>query len=129
MQICVQVDAADKNYVVSLFDGKMQYIHGSNFAWQNVCRTGVKESLGLYRTLHLACQTYDPVQIDMQVVAAVKGHLVSVYDGKTQYTLGQKLHARRGGAAWPPVDACYFAYLTMQQVTRHITHGLLKYAS
>ncbi len=57
----------------------------------------------------------------MQVVAAVDGRLVSIYDGVTQYKLGQTLHTKRGGAAWAPLDACYFAFPTMQQV-----HSLLK---
>ncbi len=57
----------------------------------------------------------------MQVIAAVDGRLVSIYDGATQYKLGQTLHAKRGGAAWAPLDACYFAFPTMQQV-----HSLLK---
>ena len=56
----------------------------------------------------------------MQVVAAVDERLVSIYDGVTQYKLGQTLHAKRGGAAWAPLDACYFAFPTMQQV-----HSLL----
>lgn len=51
-----------------------------------------------------------------QVVAVLHGGLVSVYDGRTQYKLGQSLHAKRGGAAWPPLDACYFAFPNMQQV-------------
>ena len=52
----------------------------------------------------------------MQVVAAVDGRLVSLFDGVTQYKLGQTLHAKRGGAAWAPLDACYYAFPTMQQV-------------
>ena len=51
-----------------------------------------------------------------QVVAAVQGKLLSIYDGITQYKLGQTLHAKRGGAAWAPLDACYFAFPSMQQV-------------
>ena len=59
----------------------------------------------------------------MQVVAAVDGRLVSLFDGVTQYKLGQTLHAKRGGAAWAPLDACYFAVPTMQQVhSRLETH-------
>lgn len=54
----------------------------------------------------------------MQVVAAVDGRLVSIYDSVTQYKLGQTLHAKRGGAAWAPLHACYFAFPTMQQVHR-----------
>ena len=51
------------------------------------------------------------------------GGLVSVYDGQTQYKLGSTLHARRGGAAWPPLDACYFAHPNMQQVRKAlVTH-------
>lgn len=46
----------------------------------------------------------------------MNGGLKSIYDGCTQYKLGQPLQARRGGAAWPPLDACYFAYPNMQQV-------------
>lgn len=53
----------------------------------------------------------------LQVVAAVQGRLLSIYDGTTEYNLGQTLHARRGGAAWAPLDACYFAYPSMQQVS------------
>ncbi|KAL0043329.1 hypothetical protein WJX79_001645 [Trebouxia sp. C0005] len=50
-----------------------------------------------------------------KVVAAVDGRLVSIYDSVTQYKLGQTLHAKRGGAAWAPLHACYFAFPTMQQ--------------
>lgn len=60
--------------------------------------------------------------LPLQVVAAVEGRLVSIYDGVTQYNLGQTLHAKRGGAAWAPVDACYFAYPTMQQVHQDVEH-------
>ena len=60
----------------------------------------------------------------MQVVAAVDGRLVSIYDGMTQYKLGQTLHAKRGGAAWAPLDACYFAFPTMQQVHSLINNML-----
>ena len=52
----------------------------------------------------------------LQVVAAVQGKLLSIYDGVTQYTIGQTLQAKRGGAAWAPLDACYFAFPSMQQV-------------
>lgn len=52
-----------------------------------------------------------------KVVAAVQGRLLSIYDGTTEYNLGQTLHARRGGAAWAPLDACYFAYPSMQQAS------------
>lgn len=52
-----------------------------------------------------------------QVVAAAHGKLLSIYDGSTQYKLGQTLHAKRGGAAWAPLDACYFAFPSLQQVT------------
>ena len=52
----------------------------------------------------------------LQVVAAVRGKLVSVYDGVSEYKLGQTLHAKRGGAAWAPLDACYFAFPNMHQV-------------
>ena len=47
----------------------------------------------------------------------MQGRLLSIYDGITEYKLGQTLHARRGGAAWAPLDACYFAYPSMQQVS------------
>lgn len=53
----------------------------------------------------------------LQVVAAVQGKLLSIYDGITEYHLGQTLHAKRGGAAWAPLDACYFAFPSMQQVS------------
>ena len=53
----------------------------------------------------------------MQVVAAAHGKLLSIFDGTTHYKLGQTLHAKRGGAAWAPLDACYFAFPTLQQVT------------
>lgn len=53
----------------------------------------------------------------LQVVAAVQGRLLSIYDGNTEYKLGQTLHARRGGASWAPLDACYYAYPSMQQVS------------
>lgn len=58
----------------------------------------------------------------LQVVAAVQGKLWSIFDGTTQYKLGQTLHAKRGGAAWAPLDACYFAFPSMQQVGLH-AHG------
>ena len=60
--------------------------------------------------LHLIALSY------LQVVAAVQGKLLSIYDGVTQYQVGQTLHAKRGGAAWAPLDACYFAFPSMQQV-------------
>lgn len=62
----------------------------------------------------------------LQVVAAVQGKLLSIFDGATQYKLGQTLHAKRGGAAWAPLDACYFAFPSMQQVKsmRMVPHML-----
>lgn len=65
----------------------------------------------------------------LQVVAAVQGKLLSIFDGTTPYKLGQTLHAKRGGAAWAPLDACYFAFPSMQQVSFHVygcTHSLHK---
>ena len=53
----------------------------------------------------------------MQVVAAAHGKLLSIFDGSTHYKLGQTLHAKRGGAAWAPLDACYFAFPNLQQVS------------
>lgn len=64
----------------------------------------------------------------LQVVAAVDGRLVSIYDGVTQYKLGQTLHAKRGAAAWAPLDACYFAFPTMQQVAEVLTSVVHKTA-
>ena len=56
------------------------------------------------------------VFLSQQVVAAFGHQLVSVFDGTTKYKVGQTLHAKRGGAAWAPLDACYFSFPTMQQV-------------
>ena len=64
----------------------------------------------------------------LQVVAAVDGRLVSIYDGVTQYKLGQTLHAKRGAAAWAPLHACYFAFPTMQQVAEVFTSAVHKTA-
>ena len=47
-----------------------------------------------------------------KVVAVKKGKLVSVFDGETEYWLGDRMQSRRGGASWPPLDSCYFAYPT-----------------
>lgn len=79
-------------------------------------RCAVKGPVGT--KLHLHRET-----VYLQVVAAVQGRLLSIYDGSTQYKLGQTLHAKRGGAAWAPLDACYFGFPSMQQV-RVTPHGL-----
>ncbi len=47
-----------------------------------------------------------------KVVAVKKGKLVSVFDGETEYWLGDRMQSRRGGASWPPLDSCYFVYPT-----------------
>lgn len=51
-----------------------------------------------------------------QVVAAIDGQLVSVYDGETTYRLGKWTYAKHGAASWPPLYACFYGHLTAQQV-------------
>ncbi|KAK9830392.1 hypothetical protein WJX72_011505 [[Myrmecia] bisecta] len=57
----------------------------------------------------------DTPQTFYKVVAAIHGKLVSVFDGVTEYELARTLHAKRGGAAWAPLDACYFGFQTPQE--------------
>lgn len=49
--------------------------------------------------------------VRMQVVAAHKGRLCSIFDGTTEYHMGKWLVAKRG-TSWPPLDACYYAHST-----------------
>lgn len=46
----------------------------------------------------------------LQVVAAVRGELVSVFDGVTRYQVGRWSTSRRGALGWPPLDTCYYAF-------------------
>ena len=49
-----------------------------------------------------------------KVVTNAGDKLVSIYDGKTEYWLGDKKYAKRGAASWPPIDACYFVFPTRE---------------
>jgi hypothetical protein len=39
-----------------------------------------------------------------------KGKLLSVYDGKTEYTLSKWTVAKHGAASWVPIYACFYVY-------------------
>lgn len=51
-----------------------------------------------------------------QVVAAVDGKLLSIFDGKTEYRLGRKLLPKRGTPGKVPLDCCYFSWSTEREV-------------
>ena len=48
--------------------------------------------------------------VHAQVVAAVRGQLVSVFDGITQYHIGKWSTSCRGALGWPPLDVCYYGF-------------------
>jgi hypothetical protein len=52
-----------------------------------------------------------------QVVAASNGALLSVFDGTTEYRLGKWTLAKHGAASWPPLEACFYAYITPSEVS------------
>lgn len=47
-----------------------------------------------------------------KVVAASDGALLSVFDGTTEYRLGKWTLAKHGAASWPPLQACFYAYIS-----------------
>ncbi|GAQ88657.1 hypothetical protein KFL_004490040 [Klebsormidium nitens] len=50
-----------------------------------------------------------------QVVAAIDGKLVSIFDGETEYRLGCKVLARRGTPGKVPMDCCFFSWATERE--------------
>jgi hypothetical protein len=47
-----------------------------------------------------------------------KGKLLSVFDGKTEYTLSKWTVAKHGAASWVPIYACYYVYQDPMEVRR-----------
>ncbi|GBG71349.1 hypothetical protein CBR_g8768 [Chara braunii] len=50
-----------------------------------------------------------------KMVAAVEGKLVSVFDGRMQFSLGRISFAPRGLGGWSPLDCSFFVYATKTQ--------------
>eukprot|EP00899_Mesostigma_viride_P014882 jgi/Mesvir1/23395/Mv21090-RA.1 len=61
-----------------------------------------------------ACYVRHPIEC-YKAVALVGTRMMSVYDGKTEYNLGETVRAARGGGGWAPIECCFFVHQTRQQ--------------